>query len=64
MMDCDPSALVTLQAKALLLDEMAAELRLYRGFCTQIDAAYANSRLFVPLRWYDELFGEDGHDRA
>lgn len=63
MIACDAPALVTLQAKASLLDAMVEELRLYRGFCMQFDVAYGNSRLFVPLAWYDELFG-DGHDRA
>lgn len=51
------SQFATLHSKAKLLDAMAAELRLYRGFCTQIDAALHNSRLFGPLATYDALFG-------
>ncbi len=48
-----------LQAKANLLDDMANELRLYRGFCVQFDSSYANSRLFAPLAAYDALVGKN-----
>jgi hypothetical protein len=44
--------------KAMVLDHMAEELRLYRGFCMQFDANYEFSRLFMPLAIYDALFGE------
>ena len=62
MIESQTANLVVLQAKANLLDDMAAELRLYRGFCVQFDPNYANSRLFAPLVTYDALFGEDVTD--
>ena len=54
----DTAELVTLHMKAMVLDHMAEELRLYRGFCMQFDANYEFSRLFMPLAIYDALFGE------
>lgn len=54
--------LVVLQARSALLDEMAEELRLYRGFVVQFDEAHRQSRLFAPLAAYDALFG-DQHGR-
>lgn len=60
--DMQTADLVTLQAKAALLDEMAEELRLYRGFCMQFDDRYANSKLFRSLSIYDALFGDGSKD--
>ena len=56
--ECPMAQLVTLQAKAVLLDEMAAELRLYRGYVTQFDGDFESSRLFAPLAAYDASFGD------
>jgi hypothetical protein len=55
----DPASLVILHFKAMLLDVMAAELRLYRGYVRQFDESLASSRLFASLVAYDALFKDD-----
>lgn len=61
-----PSGLVALQARALLLEEFVAELRLYRGYLRQFSDTYERCRLFEPLDGYDRLCGrphpEDAKD--
>ena len=52
------SDLVILQAKAALADDLALELRLYRGYVKQFSEECMLSRLFAPLAAYDALFGE------
>ena len=51
------SDLVILQAKAALADDLANELRLYRGYLQQYAADSVTCRLFAPLAAYDALFG-------
>ena len=51
------SDLVILQAKAALADDLARELRLYRGYLQQYAMEDVTSRLFAPLAAYDTLFG-------